>query len=189
MNMLKCSALILVFLYGVNCQVPIVGECPHVSLQKHFDSQKWLGTWFLIEAYYTDFLAGGKCINQTFTQSDDGLIGIKLEQVNNQPGQESIIDGSGVFDEGKLFMSLFGTSFIDSFVDILETDYENYTCNWACQTAKNNDQTKDTLVWIMSRKSTLSDELIKKCYDVLEKNGISSEYLTPIDQQNCNSSN
>ncbi|KAL3286328.1 hypothetical protein HHI36_000836 [Cryptolaemus montrouzieri] len=185
--MFKYSALILVFTSAMNCQVPMRGQCPDVGVQPNFEFEKQSGTWYLIEAYYTEFLKGGKCVKETLTPNPNGTLGIELTQINSKTGKSKVIKGIskmiGENDDGVLLESLFGTALIDARVDILDTDSDSYVVKWSCQKDKKKKDVIQTIVWIESRKPELCDSLKQKIYKVLDNNGIKKTPLSQIEQK------
>ncbi|KAL3286324.1 hypothetical protein HHI36_000833 [Cryptolaemus montrouzieri] len=186
--MLKYFAFIAVFLvFGTNCQVPIKEKCPDVTIQRNFDTKKWSGTWYLVEAYYTSFLQDEKCVELLLTQFPNKTVGVQLNKFNIETNDQSMIDGKldpiGPKGEGKLIGNLYGTFFVNGNIDILETDYENYSVDWACQ--KETDETSNAIVWILARTPNPSDEIRDKYHNVLDRNGISRKYLGSVEQKDC----
>ncbi|KAL3286320.1 hypothetical protein HHI36_000829 [Cryptolaemus montrouzieri] len=185
--MFKYSALLLVFLYGVNCQIPYVGQCPNVTVKQNFDLKNYSGIWYLVQATYTNFLREGKCVKANNTFYSDGSIDIRIDQVNFQTRQKSYIEGYGevvgAHGEGDLLLRLYGTTFRDTHVNILDTDYSSYSVNWICE--EQTEEISKAVIWILTRSRKPSDKLIQKCLDVLGRNNISTSYLVGIDQEGC----
>ncbi|KAL3286323.1 hypothetical protein HHI36_000832 [Cryptolaemus montrouzieri] len=185
--MFKYSVLIFIFFHNVNCQVPIVEKCPDVSIQQNFDMPKWTGTWYLEESYFTNFLEDGKCVELLLSPFPNGTVGVHLTQINIKTEEQNFLVGDcetvGPNGEAEILGSLYGTFFINSTFVILETDYDTYSVNWACQ--EEIDGISNTLVWIFSRTPKPSNEIIKKCHNILDKNGITRRYLNLIDQEDC----
>ncbi|KAL3286325.1 hypothetical protein HHI36_000834 [Cryptolaemus montrouzieri] len=183
--MMKYLALILVFLViGSNCQIVIKEKCPDVTVQQNFDTKKWSGTWYLVEAYSTSFLQSEKCVDLLITQFPNKTVGLQLTTFNIETNDQSRTDGRvnhiGPNGDGKLSGYLNGTFYVTS---ILETDYENYSVDWTCQ--KETDETNDAIVWILTRTPNPSDEIRDKYHNVLDRNGISRKYLHPVEQKDC----
>ncbi|KAL3286329.1 hypothetical protein HHI36_000837 [Cryptolaemus montrouzieri] len=188
LKMFSYSALILVVIHGINCQVPLYGECPQVDPQQNFDMKKWSGSWYLVEAYHTEFLKGGKCIQQTFSTKPDGSVAIDLKQIDSKTEKSSTLKGSakvvGDNDDGALQIKIFNTSF-NGVVNVIDTDYQTYTLNSWCEEDKSKKNFMKTMVWIEARKPQLPDDLKQKLYKVMEQIGFNARLLMKINQKNC----
>ncbi|KAL3286322.1 hypothetical protein HHI36_000831 [Cryptolaemus montrouzieri] len=148
---------------------------------------KYSGTWYLIEGTYAEFLKGGKCIEVNHFKNPNGTLSIDINQINIQydkihicnsgkfinlfdfrTGKKSITKAYGEVvgpnGEADVLLDFYGTKFLGSLIDILETDYKTYSVCWGCQ--KIDDDNNAEVIWILSRDRNPSQELISKCHDV-----------------------
>ena len=60
----------------VHCQIPSFGSCPVYDPMENFDKDKFLGTWYETERYFTVTELASRCIAATYERRPDGYIWI-----------------------------------------------------------------------------------------------------------------
>lgn len=58
----------------VNCQIPSFGGCPVYQPMANFDKERFLGTWYEVERYFTVTELASRCIAATYERRADGKI-------------------------------------------------------------------------------------------------------------------
>ncbi|KAL3286331.1 hypothetical protein HHI36_000839 [Cryptolaemus montrouzieri] len=188
LKMLSYSALILVFIHVIYCQLPSHKDCPQVDPQQNFDIKKWSGSWYLVEAYQTKFLKDAKCVHHTFSINPDGSVAIELKEIDSETEKSSTLKGSakviGDNDDGALSINIFNRSF-HGVLNVIDTDYQTYSLNSLCKKDKSKKNLTQTMVWIEARKPQLPDDLKQKLYKVMEQFGFKTGLLMKINQKDC----
>lgn len=85
--MLSCAkiataVLLVVFAVAVNCQIPSFGGCAEYQPMLGFDREKFMGTWYEQERYFTLSELAGKCISATYERRIDGKVYVNNTVVN-----------------------------------------------------------------------------------------------------------
>ncbi|KAJ2953455.1 hypothetical protein O0L34_g1049 [Tuta absoluta] len=141
---------------------PIIldGQCdPNIEVVKNFNASAYLGTWHLIESYWSQFQVGD-CVDATYTIQSNGSVLVYNTQVMNQTldamtGVAVLVpsnDGSG-----KLSVTFPDAPFPIEYW-VISTDYDTYALVYACVDLPNNQQ--QIWSWKMSRTRSLSDTAI-----------------------------
>lgn len=86
-EMLRCAKLatallLVVFAVAVNCQIPSFGGCAEYQPMLGFDREKFMGTWYEQERYFTLSELAGKCISATYERRIDGKVYVNNTVVN-----------------------------------------------------------------------------------------------------------
>lgn len=58
----------------VQCQIPSFGGCPVYQPMPNFDKERFLGTWYEVERYFTVTELASRCISATYEKRADGKI-------------------------------------------------------------------------------------------------------------------
>lgn len=114
-----------------------------VSLKLFFLPQ-YLGKWFEIKRYDVYFQRNSECCYALYTKGEDGSIIVENSSIKNgQPrtsvkGRAVLADATADPLVGKLIVAFndraLGT---EANYQVLDTDYENYSIVWNCQSLKN----------------------------------------------------
>lgn len=66
---------------------------------------------------------------------------------------------------------------------VLSTDYKNYTVVWCCRDIPEGGSVQ--FAWILTRDRTPSEDVVRKAYDVLDRNELSRKPLQKAIQAEC----
>lgn len=64
-------------LFCVTAQIPSFGRCPEYDAMPEFSKEKFLGTWYEVERYFTVTEVVSKCISAEYEKRADGKIYVK----------------------------------------------------------------------------------------------------------------
>lgn len=70
----KLFATLCTFGVFVQAQIPAFGGCPDHPPVKDFKKDKFLGTWYEVERYFTVSEVGAKCVSVTYEKRPDGKV-------------------------------------------------------------------------------------------------------------------
>ncbi|XP_017465555.1 PREDICTED: apolipoprotein D-like [Rhagoletis zephyria] len=181
-------AIIALALIGLtHAQVEFSGDCPcDVTVQSNFNVSAYLGVWYEYAKYPVYFEADGKCVKAEYTLKDNGEVGVVNSMINVTDNELTDIVGYAVeVENAKLKVTFPVTPAFNATTNywVLSTDYVNYSVVYSCQTAGGSSHY--TIVWILTREQSPSEEFITKAKDVLTQNGVSLSELVVTDQSNC----
>lgn len=74
--------LVAMLAIGVQGQIPSFGGCAEYQAMTGFEREKFLGTWYEQERYFTLSELAGKCISATYERRIDGKIYVNNTVVN-----------------------------------------------------------------------------------------------------------
>ncbi|CAK1550413.1 unnamed protein product [Leptosia nina] len=137
----------------VNANQPVVfqGQCdPNIPVQKNFLASQYLGTWYDIESYPSNFQYG-TCNTARYSARGNDVLITNSQIVN---ASVSTREAVGIFSEGNTVGKLrvnFGTE--DREYWVLSTDYRSYALVYSCKNIDAN--TKQVGTWKLSRTRTL----------------------------------
>lgn len=72
----------IVKLLTVSAQIPSFGRCPELDAMPDFDKNRFLGTWYETERYFTVTEVVSKCISADYEKRADGNIYVKNHYTN-----------------------------------------------------------------------------------------------------------
>ena len=64
----------LLLVYKTNGQIPSFGGCPDYQPMIDFNKEKFLGTWYEVERYFTVTEIGSKCVSAVYEKRPDEKI-------------------------------------------------------------------------------------------------------------------
>jgi apolipoprotein D and lipocalin family protein len=74
----KILVLLTIFnVLSVNSQIPGFGRCPEYDAMPDFDKEKFMGTWYEVERYFSVTDVVSKCISADYERKADGQIYVK----------------------------------------------------------------------------------------------------------------
>ncbi|EFX70399.1 hypothetical protein DAPPUDRAFT_328301 [Daphnia pulex] len=123
----------------VSGQILRLGHCPSFSVLKDFEMDKYLGTWYQIERYFSFPGMGGKCWTQTYYNDPEveGRFKLRMDYrdfvVENKMTTEMDIYQDMVDDPATLTSQLFSMPFTADDYQVLSTDYTNYAVEYRCE--------------------------------------------------------
>ncbi|XP_073991397.1 apolipoprotein D-like [Rhodnius prolixus] len=171
-------------------QMPGFGWCPDKRAMPGFDIDKYLGTWYEAERYFTVLEAGSRCARTNYTKAVDGRILVTNEITNRLTGIKRVLDGEirnvpkgGVDSKISVKYSTLPFPMETEYI-ILDTDYDSYAVVWSCSGFGPlvNTQT----AWVMTRERLPPGIVLQKAYAVLDKNKISRTFFVRAEQEECN---
>ncbi|XP_019931635.2 apolipoprotein D [Aedes albopictus] len=190
----KCKVLLylIVGLCGlaslVDAQIPGLGGCPDYVPITKFDRNKFLGTWYEVERYFTVSEVAAKCISATYELMPDGKIYVKNSLTNRFNNVERIISGvmapAGKSKLGQytvLYQS-FPYNYNASFM-ILDTDYDNFAVIYSCSTIGPVGHTVSA--WVLARERLPPGPILQRAYGVLDKYRINRSFFVRTHQEDC----
>jgi apolipoprotein D and lipocalin family protein len=66
----------------INAQIPSFGRCPQYEPMVDFEKERFLGSWFEIERYFTVTEVASKCIMADYERRADGNVYVKNYYTN-----------------------------------------------------------------------------------------------------------
>ncbi|XP_062548623.1 apolipoprotein D-like [Armigeres subalbatus] len=191
---IKCKVLICVllglcgFAGFVDSQIPGLGGCPDYVPITKFDRNKFLGTWYEVERYFTVSEVATKCVSATYELMPDGKIYVRNALTNRFNNVERIISGvmvpPGKSKDGKytvLYQS-FPYNYNASFM-ILDTDYTNFAVIYSCSTIGPVGHTVSA--WVLARERLPAGPALQRAYGVLDKYRINRAFFVKTMQDDC----
>jgi apolipoprotein D and lipocalin family protein len=141
---------------------------------KNFDINKYLGKWYEIARFDHSFERGLENVSATYEFRKDGKVnvfnkGTKNGEENNITGKAKLKDNSGT---GFLKVSFFWFFYADYIIFYLDPDYQ-----FAVVTSSS-----DKYLWILSRQSTLSEEVKNRLTGIARDKGFDTEKLIWVKQ-------
>ncbi|CAH1400709.1 unnamed protein product [Nezara viridula] len=180
---------VLGFIAVAQAQIPGLGWCPDKRAMPGFDIDKYLGTWYEAERYFTVLEAGSRCARTNYTKAAGGIILVTNEITNRLTGIKRVLDGEirnipkgGV--ESKISVKYTTLPFpMETEYIILDTDYDSYSVVWSCSgLGILNTQS----AWLMTRERLPPGTVLQKAYAVLDKHKISRTFFVRAEQEECN---
>merc|ERR1712025_16455 len=78
----------------IEAGVPSLGVCPDLRGVTSFDVSRYTGTWYEYSNVFEIFQVGGRCVRATYTDNNDGSVGVFNEQINAITGNYGNINGT-----------------------------------------------------------------------------------------------
>lgn len=124
----------------------------------HFNLNKYLGVWHEIARMDHRFERGLTDVTAEYTLQDDGTIRVLNSGFKSKTGKRSQIIGHAKTTQtaGLLRVSFFWRFYSDYRVMMLDDDYQ-----WALVGAGNSGK----YLWILSRETTLPDDIMNRILD------------------------
>ncbi|ODM97170.1 Apolipoprotein D [Orchesella cincta] len=172
-------------------QVLMEGSCPLVPVFKSFKPEKFLGTWYEIERYYSDFQVNSKCNKIDFTSNHDGRIAIVTTALQEKSGMPKVAYGLANFEYGdsaKMTISLTPSGASSKHRQygywVLDTDYESYAVVYSCEDFCRGRQHAESM-WVLGRTAVLPSQVTNRIYDRIKIMGLDPKRLIKVDQSKC----
>ncbi|XP_014241450.1 apolipoprotein D-like [Cimex lectularius] len=174
----------------VKAQIPGIGWCPDKRAMAGFDIDRYMGTWYEAERYFTVLEAGSRCARTNYTKAADGRILVTNEITNRITGIKRVLDGEirnvpkGGLDS-KISVKYSTLPFpMETEYSILDTDYDSYSVVWSCSGIGPLVNTQSA--WVMTRDRLPPGTVLQKAYGVLDKHKISRTFFVRAEQEECN---
>jgi apolipoprotein D and lipocalin family protein len=183
--------LLIVGLSLAGGQVLMDGSCPPIPVMKNFSPEKFLGTWYEIERYYSDFQVNTKCSKIDFTYNPDGRIGILTSALHEKSGMPKVAYGLANFEHGdsaRMTISLTPTPGSPAPKEfgfwVLETDYESYAVVYSCDEFCRGRQHSKS-IWVLGRTAIIPQQVMNRLYDKIKILSLDPKRLMKVDQHQC----
>ncbi|XP_050720143.1 apolipoprotein D-like [Eriocheir sinensis] len=177
-------AVVVVMVYlsaAVDAQVFYRGNCPRTPIIKDFDWDQYLGRWFEQERYFVAYQEVGRCWSGTYLRNaKSGKISVRLDfrdVLLKQPKQITV----DVFQKrpyeapNRLTYTIPGVIGFEDNYEVLATDYNNWTLEYACVNKPPFGHTRTA--WILTRSPHPSAAVIRAAKDTLTHIGIDVSLL------------
>ncbi|XP_071551623.1 crustacyanin-A2 subunit-like [Panulirus ornatus] len=155
------------------------GKCASVANQDNFDLRKYSGRWYITHMIENEYMPVSSCIhsNYEYANTDYGFdvttagfdlkndylkIDFRIYPTKEFPAAHMLIDAPSVFA---------------SPYEVIETDYENYSCVYSCITT---DNYKSEFGFVYSRFPKAEGPALQKCASVFAKNGVDFSLFNPV---------
>ncbi|XP_023950161.2 apolipoprotein D [Bicyclus anynana] len=184
--MLRLSALLLVA--TASAQIPSLGWCPDYQPMANFNVNRFLGTWYEAERFFTVSELGSRCVTTKYESTPEGRILVNNEITNALTGMKRVMGGSmqtiGREGEGRLIIkySTMPNSY-DNEYSILDTDYDNFAVMWSCSGI---GPVHIQNAWILTRDRLAPPLVMQYAYSVLDRYRISRTFFVKTSQADCN---
>nr|XP_034833689.1 apolipoprotein D-like [Maniola hyperantus] len=184
--MLRLSVLLLVA--TASAQIPSLGWCPDYQPMANFNVNRFLGTWYEAERFFTVSELGSRCVTTKYESTPEGRILVNNEITNALTGLKRVMGGSlqmiGREGEGRLIIkySTLPNSY-DNEYSILDTDYESYAVMWSCSGI---GPVHIQNAWILTRDRLAPPMVMQFAYGVLDRYHISRTFFVKTNQADCN---
>jgi apolipoprotein D and lipocalin family protein len=80
--MLTRIAFVVFMALCVSAQIPSFGRCPEYDAKPAFDKERFLGTWYEVERYFTVTEIVSKCIKAVYERRADDQVYVKNYYTN-----------------------------------------------------------------------------------------------------------
>ncbi|XP_026732157.1 apolipoprotein D-like [Trichoplusia ni] len=179
--------LLLTFIATASAQIPSLGWCPDFQAMANFNMNRFLGTWYEAERYFTVTELGTRCVTTHYTATPEGRILVTNEITNSLTGFKRIMEGHlqkvGREGEGRVMVKYSSAPLPYDFeYSILDTDYDSYAVMWSCS-GIGPVHTQNT--WLLSRDRLPSLAVMQNAYAVLDRYKISRTFFLKTNQADC----
>ncbi|KZS04797.1 Apolipoprotein d [Daphnia magna] len=181
------TLLVLLWIAGPTTgQILRIGHCPSFSVLKDFEMDKYLGTWYQIERYFSFPGMSGKCWTQTYYPDPEveGRYKLRMDYrdfvVENKMTAEMDIYQDMADDPATLTSQLFSMPFTADDYQVLSTDYTNYAIEYRCED-RGLFQRRESL-WLLSRSPFPKSWVMKEARSVVASLGLKMSSLRPVTQ-------
>lgn len=157
-------------------------SCPAIQLKKEFSTDKYMGVWYEIQSQPNIFQTIKSCLVSAYARVEDH-IEVQSKGLDSSGTPTSTKSTLRVVDH--LNAAHMVTDFVPGIsppFDIVDTDYETYSCAHSCVSIVG---IKTEFVFIYSRNRTLDVSVVQHCRQIFEKYGIDTSELVDIAQNNC----
>ncbi|CAH2050037.1 unnamed protein product, partial [Iphiclides podalirius] len=178
----------LIFLVAaVSAQIPSLGFCPDYQPMASFNMNRFLGTWYEAERYFTVSELGSRCVTTKYESTPEGRILVSNEITNAMTGMKRVLDGHlqmiGRDGEGRMIVK-YATLPVpyDTEFSVLDTDYESYAVMWSCSGI---GPVHIQNAWVLTRDRLASPTILQQAYAALERFKVSRAFFVKTNQEDC----
>ena len=182
------TALLVAALCGIAvAQIPSLGWCPDYVPMAEFNMERYLGTWYEAERYFTVLEAGSRCVSTNYTKAVDGRVLVSNQITNRLTGIKRVVEGEirnvvkGAESKLNVKYSTLPVPFETQY-SVLDTDYDSYSVVWSCSSI---GPLRTQNAWVMTRERLAPGTVLQMAYGVLDKYKISRTFFVKTDQADC----
>ncbi|XP_063835695.1 apolipoprotein D-like [Ostrinia nubilalis] len=178
---------VLCLLASASAQIPSLGWCPDFQPMVNFNMNRFLGTWFEVERYFTVSELGTRCVATNYISTPEGRILVSNEITNYITGLKRLMEGHiqmvGREGEGRFMVKYSSLPLpYDYEYSILDTDYDSYAVMWSCSGL---GPVHTQSAWLLTRDRLPSLMTMQKAYAVLDRFKISRAFFVKTNQADC----
>ncbi|KPJ09407.1 Apolipoprotein D [Papilio machaon] len=172
---------------AVTAQIPSLGFCPDYQPMANFNMNRFLGTWYEAERYFTVSELGSRCVTTKYESTPEGRILVSNEITNAMTGMKRVLDGHlqmiGREGEGRMIVK-YATLPVpyDTEFSVLDTDYDTYAVMWSCSGI---GPVHIQNAWVLTRERLAPQMVMQKAYTALEKCKVSRTFFVKTNQEDC----
>ncbi|XP_063598316.1 crustacyanin-A2 subunit-like [Penaeus indicus] len=147
------------------------GNCAKVANQDNFDLRRYAGRWYQTQIIDNPYQPYTRCIHSNYDYSDSDY-GFKVTTAGFSPNNEYLRLQGKIYptkDFPAAHMLIDFPSAIAAPYEVIETDYENYSCVYSCI---DTDKYKSEFGFVFSRTPQNSGLAIDRCASVFRRNGV-----------------
>ncbi|XP_063357748.1 apolipoprotein D-like [Cydia amplana] len=179
---------VLALIATASAQIPSLGWCPDYQPMANFNMNRFLGTWYEAERYFTVSELGSRCVTTKYEQTPEGRILVSNEITNSLTGMKRVMDGHlqviGREGEGRIIVKYSSLPVpFDNEFSILDTDYDNYAVMWSCSGI---GPVHTQNAWVLTRDRLANMQIMQSAYGVLDRFKISRAFFLKTNQADCN---
>ncbi|XP_065345961.1 insecticyanin-A-like [Cloeon dipterum] len=187
---LKVIFLVSVAVAAVNAQIPGIGSCPETKPVAEFDIDRFLGTWYENQRYFSLAEVATRCGKIEYMKSGDKFVAANTV-TSSITGVSRVLKGelrvASDSKEGRLAIRYDQVPVVgyNTEYNVVATDYDSYAILWSCSnpvpyllTAQN--------AWLMTREAVPDSAVLKIADAEFQKLGISTRFISKVDQTSCN---
>ncbi|XP_052748798.1 uncharacterized protein LOC113518406 [Galleria mellonella] len=179
--------LALAFIGSASAQIPSLGWCPDFQPMANFSMNRFLGTWYEAERYFTVSELASRCVTTNYVSTPEGRILVANEIINYLTGVKRVMEGSlqmiGREGEGRIMVKYSSLPLpYDYEYSILDTDYDSFAVMWSCSGL---GPVHTQSAWLLTRDRLASSTVMQRAYAVLDKYKISRAFFVKTSQADC----
>ncbi|CAK1601710.1 unnamed protein product [Parnassius mnemosyne] len=172
---------------AVSAQIPSLGFCPDYQPMEDFNINRFLGTWYEAERYFSVSELGTRCVTTKYESTPEGRIIVSNEIINSMTGMKRVLDGYlqmiGRDGEGRMIVKYAALPVpYDTEFSVLDTDYNSYAVMWSCSGI---GPMHIQSAWVLTRERLAPALTLQKAYAALEKFKVSRAFFVKTNQADC----
>ncbi|XP_041975401.1 apolipoprotein D-like isoform X2 [Aricia agestis] len=154
----------------------------------NFNVNRFLGSWYEAERYFTVSELGSRCVKTKYESTPEGRILVSNEITNSLTGLKRVMEGSlqtiGREGEGRIIVKYSSLPVpYENEYSILDTDYDNYAVMWSCSGI---GPVHIQNAWILTRDRLAPPMVMQYAYAALDRYKISRTFFVKTNQADCN---
>ncbi|CAL4215700.1 unnamed protein product [Meganyctiphanes norvegica] len=189
MNQIRIALLLVAWLAGICSAIPAVAStsrkssCPDVQLHSNFETSKYMGVWYEIQAMPSFFWTIKSCTKANYNQTSPEVVEIESKGFDEAGDNATSSSKMTISKESTARMLTEFMQGITPPYQVLDTDYTSYACIHSCLAF---GPIKNEFVWVYSRERTLEEAKVSKCRTIFSQyESVDIQALTNTPQDNC----